>query len=111
MKKRTAHKTECPLSVGHQGAFLVTDLQTEEGYALRLAAGESWDSRAMHLAMLMSGQAYIAKLDFGDRDNDLAPGRRIRQVTIRRNSFTPEFEPSRHEMRIFDALDGIVTEM
>ncbi|MDR9502042.1 MAG: hypothetical protein RI601_09635 [Desulfurivibrionaceae bacterium] len=98
-------------STVHQGALLVCGQQSDEGLALRLAEGESWNGQAMHLALLVSGESLLSTLLATDKDPDGCPGRRIRQATIRRNSFTPEFEPSRHEMRIFDALDGIVTEM
>ncbi len=110
MKKRIHTKTDRQLAAVHQRALLVSSLKDDESLALRLAEGESWDAKSMHVAMLMSGEAYISKL-IPPCDDDSSPGPRIRQVTVRRNSFTPEFEPSRHEMRIFDALDGIVTEM
>ncbi|MEN8257377.1 MAG: hypothetical protein ABFS09_05895 [Thermodesulfobacteriota bacterium] len=113
MKKRMpSTKTERQLAAAHQRALLISDLKEEESLALRLAEGESWNSTSMHLAMLMSRNSYSSKLHStnGEQDDTVA-GRRTRQVTIRRNSFTPEFEPSRHEMRIFDSLDGIVTEM
>jgi hypothetical protein len=111
MKKGIHTKTDRQLAAVHQRALLVSSLKDDESLALRLAEGESWDAQSMHVAMLMSGESYISKLLPPSDDDNTSPGRRIRQVTVRRNSFTPEFEPSRHEMRIFDALDGIVTEM
>ncbi len=111
MKKRTYKKTDRQLAAAHQRALLVSSLNDDESLALRLAEGESWNAQSMHLAMLMSGESFLSKLLPRNHAEDSSPGRRIRQVTIRRNSFTPEFEPSRHEMRVFDSLDGIVTEM
>ena len=113
MKKRIpSSKTERQLAAAHQRALLISDLNDDESLALRLAEGESWDANSVHLAMLMSRHSYSTKLQpILDDQDDTVAGRRTRQVTIRRNSYTPEFEPSRHEMRIFDALDGIVTEM
>ena len=113
MKKRIpSSKTERQLAAAHQRALLISDLNDDESLALRLAEGESWDANSVHLAMLMSRHSYSTKLHpIIDDQDDTVAGRRTRQVTIRRNSYTPEFEPSRHEMRIFDALDGIVTEM
>ncbi|MBU0681649.1 MAG: hypothetical protein KKD73_09525 [Proteobacteria bacterium] len=111
MKKSTPTKTDRQLAAVHQGALLVSNLKDDESLALRLAEGESWTAQSMHLALLMSGETYINKLLPKNHDEDGSHGRRIRQVTIRRNTFTPEFEPSRHEMRIFDSLDGLVTEM
>lgn len=111
MKKNICTKTDRQLTAAHQRALLVSGLKKDETLALRLAEGESWNAQSMHLAMLMSGESYISKLLPQSNDDDDFAGQRTRQVTIRRNAFTPEFEPSRHEMRIFDALDGIVTEM
>ncbi len=110
-KNRPRSKSDRQLAAVHQRALLISDLKGDDTLALRLAEGESWNSQSMHLAMLMSGESFIHKMLPGTTDEAASPGRRIRQVTIRRNSFTPEFEPSRHEMRIFDSLDGVVTEM
>ena len=79
------------------------------GFSVRLTSGESWDNRSMELAMLVVQETYLDKLQIPQPVDDV--GFRMNQVTIRRNHFAPEFEPSRHEMRIFDALDGMVTEM
>lgn len=111
MKKMIPTKTDRQLAAVHQRALLVSTIKGDESLVLRFAEGDSWDAQSMHLAMLMSGDSYINKLLPCSKDQDCSPGQRIRQVTIRRNSFTPEFEPSRHEMRIFDSLDGIVQEM
>lgn len=111
MKKMSANKTDRQLAAVHQRALLVSTKKGDESFAFRFAEGESWDAQSIHLAMLMSGETCTSKLLPASTDDDSSPGRRIRQVTIRRNTFTPEFEPSRHEMRIFDSLDGIVTEM
>lgn len=81
--------------------------------AIRLAKGESWNQSAVQLAMLMTSDSYRAKmpgrLQLCDEEDDQQET--IRPMIIRSNSFRPEFEPSRHEMRVFDDLDGIVTEM
>lgn len=111
MKKDTPNKTDRQLAAVHHRALVVSSMKGDESLALRFAEGESWNDQSMHLALLMSGESYINKLLPTSRDDGDSPGQRIRQVTIRRNCFTPEFEPSRHEMRIFDSLDGIVTEM
>ncbi|PLX50910.1 MAG: hypothetical protein C0613_02435 [Desulfobulbaceae bacterium] len=109
MPEKATKKIKRQLMAARQQAFVVADLEEEQGYALRLAEGEAWDAGAVSLAMLMSGKSYINKIDFGETDTCAC--RRMCQATLRRNSFTPECEPSRHEMRIFDALDGLVTEM
>lgn len=108
-KKSKRHLIAARQIAARQQAFIVTDLEEEQGYTLRLAEGEAWDAGAVSLAMLMSGKSYINKIDFGEAASCAC--RRMCQATLRRNSYTPECEPSRHEMRIFDALDGIVTEM
>ena len=110
-KNHPSRNSDRQLTAVHQGALLVTGLKGDESLAFRLAEGECWNAHSMHLALLMSGEPLLSKLLPTGDDPDSSPGRRIRQVTIRRNSFIPEFEPSRHEMRIFDSLDGIVTEM
>ncbi len=80
--------------------------------AIRLAEGESWSNSAMGLAMLVTSDGYRQKMpgriqqcQYDCHDKGTAP------MLMRRNSFQPDFEPNRHEMRIFDDLDGIVTEM
>ncbi len=103
MKKLPPNKTDRQLAAVRQGALLVPSIKGDESLALRFAEGESWNARSMHLAMLMSGESYISKLQPTGHDRDDSPGQCIHQVTIRRNTFTPEFEPSRHDMRIFDS--------
>ena len=66
--------------------------------AIRLAPGESWDKKSIKLAMLLTALKSENQGNSGD-------------MLIRSNRFSPEFEPSRHEMRVFDDLDGLVTEM
>lgn len=80
-----------------------------DGFSVRLAEGESWNGRSVELAIMVVQETYLDKLHVPHTDADV--GFRMNQVTIRRNSFTPDYEPSRHEMRIFDAMDGVVTEM
>ena len=79
------------------------------GFSVRLAKGESWNNRSVELAIMVVQEKYLEKLHLPQKNN--AVGFHMNQVSIRHNTFIPEFEPSRHEMRIFDALDGFVTEM
>jgi hypothetical protein len=79
------------------------------GFSVRLADGESWDQRSVELAMMIVQDTYLDKIHVPQNNTDA--GLRMNQVTIRRNHFVPEYEPTRHEMRIFDELDGVVTEM
>ncbi len=89
--------------------LMLTHESAINGFSIRLAGGASWDKRSVELAMLVAQGTYLDKLHVPQPVDDA--GLRMNQVTIRRNHFEPYFEPSRHEMRIFDALDGIVTEM
>lgn len=79
------------------------------GFSVRLADGESWDNRSVELAIMVVQDTYLDKIYVPEENDDA--GFRMNQVMIRRNNFTPEYEPSRHEMRIFDSLDGVATEM
>lgn len=79
------------------------------GFSVRLADGESWNNRSVELAIMVVQETYLEKLHLPEKNADV--GFRMNHVTIRHNKFIPEYEPSRHEMRIFDTLDGIVTEM
>lgn len=79
------------------------------GFSVRLADGETWDSRSVELAIMVVQDTYLDKIFVPEQNDDA--GFRMNQVQIRRNHFTPQYEPSRHEMRIFDSLDGVVTEM
>ena len=99
----------CATVVQDQTLMLAKE-NTLNGFSMRLADGESWDNRSVEIAMLVARETYLDKLHVPQADDEDV-GFRMNHITIRRNQFEPEFEPSRHEMRIFDALDGIVTEM
>ena len=92
----------------HQ-TLMLSKKNNSDGFSVRLAKGEAWDNRSVEMAIMVVQETYLEKLHVPQKDDDV--GFRMNQVTIRRNNFTPEYEPSRHEMRIFDALDGVVTEM
>ncbi len=97
-------------TTGKQDQTLMLNKKNQtSGFSVRLASGEAWNNRSVELAIMVVQETYLNKLHVPQQDDDI--GFRMNQVTIRRNNFTPEYEPSRHEMRIFDALDGVVTEM
>lgn len=108
MNNRTTKNKKRVTAKQHQ-TLMLTKESTLNGFSVRLAEGEPWDNNAMELAMLVVGETYLEKLKTPQSVDDV--GQRMNQITIRHNHFAPEFEPSRHEMRIFDALDGVVTEM
>ena len=90
--------------------LMLTEQSKPNGFSIHLADGESWDNRSTELAIMVANETYLEKIHVPQKNNEDS-GLRMNHVTIRRNAFTPEYEPSRHDMRIFDALDGIVTEM
>lgn len=102
-------KNKKRVSANQHQTLMLTKESKLNGFSVRLAEGESWDNNVVELAMLVVGETYLEKLQSPQPTNDA--GLRMNQISIRRNHFEPEFEPSRHEMRIFDALDGVVTEM
>ncbi len=96
-------------TVAQDQTLMLAEEKNLNGFSMRLADGESWDNRSVEIAMLVARETYLNKLHVPQKDTDV--GFRMNHITIRHNHFAPEFEPSRHEMRIFDALDGVVTEM
>ena len=90
--------------------LMLTEQSKPNGFSIRLADGESWDNRSTELAIMVAHEKYLEKIHVLEKNNTNTSFR-LNHITIRRNAFTPEYEPSRHDMRIFDALDGIVTEM
>ncbi|MEN8141951.1 MAG: hypothetical protein ABFR97_12095 [Thermodesulfobacteriota bacterium] len=105
MKNSSDQKNLRPLSTFPEQILVDSDLT-----AIRLGTGASWNQQAAGLALLVTDDVYRDKMPgrlvaADDQQSSCTP------MTLRRNSFTPDFEPSRHEMRVFDDLDGIVTEM
>jgi hypothetical protein len=93
---------------GNQTLILQKPSKTNS-FSVRLADGESWNNRSVKLAIMVVQEKYLEKLHLPQNNKDIDFC--MNHVTIRHNKFIPEYEPSRHEMRIFDTLDGIVTEM
>ncbi len=98
------------IHTGRQTQTLMLSKENKtSGFSVRLADGESWDNRSVELAIMVVQDTYLDKIYVPEKNDD--SGFHMNQVMIRHNHFTPEYEPSRHEMRIFDALDGVATEM
>ena len=90
-----------------------TILIADNRISFRLAPGEAWNKATIGLAMLVTSEDYqqtrIGQALALDENRDKTS--KIPTRIIRRNDFHAEYEPSRHEMRVFDDLDGMVTEM
>ena len=92
-----------------QRTLLVNNTDGSAGLSIRFSQGESWDEQSAQLAMLVSQQQMLNEINICQRSAD--DHCYIDQVIIKRNHHQPLFEPSRHEMRVFDDLDGLVPEM